>query len=154
MLIGVVSDTHGYIDPRAFPLLEGVELILHAGDVGNQAILDRFGQIAPVHAVRGNTDTSQPLARRLPARLSLELEGVPIFMTHIGGKPELLLKALPDPRPRVYIFGHTHEALHDEREGVLFLNPGAVGRPRFGGGLSIALLELKNGAVSARILTL
>lgn len=154
MLIGVVSDTHGYLDPRALPLLRGVDRILHAGDVGTQDILNALTAIAPTEAVRGNTDAGTPLARTLPARISVELEGVRVFMTHIGGTPAHLMNALPDPHPQVYIFGHTHLCLHEKRDGVLFLNPGACGRPRFGGGLSVALLELRNGKATAKVVPL
>jgi len=154
MLIGIVSDTHSYLDPRALPILHGVELILHAGDVGTQAILDTLATIAPVRAVSGNTDAGTPLARSLPARLSLELAGVRVFVTHIGGTPAKLVDALPEPRPQVYIFGHTHVALQEEHDDVLFLNPGAVGRPRFGGGVSVALLELHDGKATARLVRL
>jgi uncharacterized protein len=75
-------------------------------------------------------------------------------MTHVGGRPADLARALPDPRPDVYIFGHTHVALLETLDGVLFLNPGAAGRPRFGGGLSVALLDVEGGRASARIVSL
>jgi putative phosphoesterase len=154
VLVGVISDTHGYLDPRAAPALRGVELILHAGDVGGQPILDALAALAPVQAVAGNTDAGTALGRSLPESLRLNLGGVAIFMTHIGGAPGRLATTLPAPRPQVYIFGHSHVALHEEREGVLFLNPGAAGRPRFGGGLSVALLALEAGRATARIVPL
>lgn len=154
MRVGVVSDTHGYLDPGALPALAGVEHILHAGDVGDRSILTALETVAPVLAVRGNVDTGTALGRLLPANLIATLGGVVVYMTHIGGQPMDLLKALPTPRPQVYIFGHSHIALCQEREGVLFLNPGAAGRPRFGGGVSVALLELANGQATARIVPL
>ena len=154
MRIGVVSDTHGYLDPRAHSALSGVERILHAGDIGKPEIVDALQAIAPVDAVYGNVDAGTPLARRYPATLRLTLDGVRIHMTHVGGQPADLVRALPDPRPDVYIFGHTHVALLETLGGVLFLNPGAAGRPRFGGGLSVALLDLEAGRASARIVLL
>jgi uncharacterized protein len=154
VLIGVIADTHGYLDPRAPAALRGVALILHAGDVGGQPILDALGALAPVRAVAGNTDAGTALGRSLPESLRLSLEGVAVYMTHIGGAPARLAASLPAPRPQVYIFGHSHVALHEEHDGVLFLNPGAAGRPRFGGGLAVALLTLEAGRASARIVPL
>jgi putative phosphoesterase len=154
MLIGVISDTHGYLDPRALPALQGVAHILHAGDIGSTAIIEQLEQIAPVTAVYGNTDAGTTFARQLPASRWLEWEGVRIYMTHIGGQPADLavrLPATPSERPHVYIFGHTHVALLEKIDQVLFLNPGAAGRPRFGGGLSVARLMLNAGQATAEI---
>jgi putative phosphoesterase len=75
-------------------------------------------------------------------------------MTHIFGRPADMKRALPDPRPDVLIFGHSHLALLETHDGVLFLNPGAAGRPRFGGGLSVALLDVESGRATARIVPL
>lgn len=154
MLIGVLSDTHGYLDPRALAALRGAAHILHAGDVGDQAILRALEELAPVSAVSGNIDAGTPLGRRLPSVLAHEFAGVSIFMTHIGGRPQQLVARLPAPRPQVYIFGHSHVALLEQVDDVLFLNPGAAGRPRFGGGLSVALLTLADRHAQARIIPL
>lgn len=154
MRIGVISDTHGYLDPRALVALRGVERILHAGDIGSPAIVDALAAIAPVEAVYGNVDAGTPLARRFPASQRLTIDGVRIHMTHVGGRPADLVRGLPDPRPDVYIFGHSHVALLEMLSGVLFLNPGAAGRPRFGGGLSVAILDLEAGRAAARIVPL
>jgi putative phosphoesterase len=157
MQIGVVADTHGHLDSRALAALRGVELILHAGDIGDESIIAALEQLAPVLAVRGNSDGGTALARRYPAALQLEREGVRITMTHIGGRPDELVVALPaepELRPHVSIFGHSHSALLETVEGVLFLNPGAAGRPRFGGGISVALLSVEGGRATARIVPL
>ena len=154
MHIGVISDTHGYLDPRALVALHGVARILHAGDIGSTAIIDQLETIAPVAAVQGNVDAGTPLARRFPATQRLLIEGVRVHMTHVGGRPAALALALPEPRPDVYIFGHSHVALLETIEGVLFLNPGAAGRPRFGGGLSVAILDVEAGRAEARIVPL
>ena len=95
--------------------------------------------------MHGNVDAGTPLARRFPASQQIMIEGVRIHMTHIGGQPAALARALPEPRPDVYIFGHSHVALLETLSGVLFLNPGAAGRPRFGGGLSVAILDVEAG---------
>jgi len=154
MRIGVISDTHGYLDPRAVRALHGVARIFHAGDIGSPAIVDALEAIAPVEAVHGNVDAGTPLARRYPASQKILIEDVLIHMTHIGGQPAALARALPQPKPNVYIFGHTHSALLETLGGVLFLNPGAAGRPRFGGGLSVAILDIESGRAEARIVPL
>lgn len=154
MRIGVVSDTHGYLDPRAAAALSGVARILHAGDIGDPAIITALESIAPVTAVYGNIDAGTPLARRFPATQQLTVEGVRIYLTHIGDAPERLIAYMAQPRPDVYIFGHSHIALLETRDGVLFLNPGAAGRRRFGRGVSAALLDLENGRAQARIVPL
>lgn len=154
MRIGVISDTHGTLDPRALVALRGVEMILHAGDIGTPDIVEQLEAIAPVSAVYGNVDAGSPLARRYPATLRLEREGVRIHMTHVGGRPADLVRHLPVPRPDVMIFGHSHVALLETLDGVLYLNPGAAGRPRFGGGLSVALLEVEGGRATAQIVRL
>ena len=154
MRIGVISDTHGYLDPRAAVALQGVARILHAGDIGGAAIVDVLETIAPVDAVSGNVDAGTLLARRYPGSRQILIDGVRIHMTHIGGQPAALARALPQPKPDVYIFGHTHVALLETLSGVLFLNPGAAGRPRFGGGLSVAILDVEAGQAQARIVQL
>jgi putative phosphoesterase len=154
MRIGVISDTHGYLDPRAVVALRGVARILHAGDIGSPAIIDALEAIAPVDAVHGNVDTGTPLGRRFPASRQIVIEDVRMYITHIGGQPAVLARALPQPKPDVYIFGHTHVALLETLSGVLFLNPGAAGRPRFGGGLSVAILDIEQGRAEARIVPL
>ena len=154
MRIGVISDTHGYLDPRAAAALQGVARILHAGDIGSPAIVDALEAIAPVDAVHGNVDAGTPLARRFPSSRQILIEDVRIYITHIGGQPAALARGLPQPKPDVYIFGHSHVALLETFSGVLFLNPGAAGRPRFGGGLSVAILEVEAGRADARLVAL
>ncbi|HEY0072077.1 MAG TPA: metallophosphoesterase family protein [Chloroflexia bacterium] len=156
MLLGVLSDTHGTLHPRLLDLFRqaGVERILHAGDVGDERVLAELQEVAPTLAVKGNIDIRGATAR-LPEEVRFTVEGVDVYMTHIGGKPEQWLPRLPVPRPGVAICGHSHIALLKEHEGVLFLNPGAAGtRRRFGGGLAAALLRLEAGQPKAEILTL
>src|SRR4051795_9268878 len=105
MRIGVISDTHGYLDPRAAVALQGVARILHAGDIGDPAIVDALEAIAPVEAVYGNVDIGTPLARRFLASRQIVIEDVRIYITHIGGQPATLARGLPQPKPNVYIFG-------------------------------------------------
>jgi putative phosphoesterase len=153
MLVGVISDTHGYFDPRIPPHFASVAHIIHAGDIGSESILARLREIAPVTAVTGNVDWGGPLDRRYGRVARLELEGRMIYVTHIGDRPAALATRLPDPRPDVYIYGHSHIPVLEQHAGVLFLNPGAAGRPRFGRQPSIALLDLR-AEVQARIVPL
>ena len=104
--------------------------------------------------LRAEVAAGTPLGRRLPGVLAREFAGVPLYLTHLGGRPQQLAARLPTPRPRVYIFGHSHVALLEQLDDVLFLNPGAAGRPRFGGGLSVALLTLADGCAQAEIVPL
>ncbi len=153
MLIGVISDTHGYFDPRVLRHFAGVEHILHGGDIGSQAVIERLAGIAPLTAVTGNVDWGGPLDRAYRRAERLELAGCHIYLTHIGDKPERLAQRLPEPRPDVYIYGHSHIPALERHAGVLFLNPGAAGKPRFGRKPSVALLEL-GAAADARIINL
>ena len=154
MLIGVLSDTHGTLHPRLIPAFReaGVDFILHAGDVDGQLILDQLSAVAEVAAVRGNVDTYGKMAA-LPEELHHTWDGISVYMTHIGGRPSEWLPTLGDPLPQVAICGHSHIALLEELEGVLFLNPGSAGtRPRFGGSLGAALLRIADGKVSAELI--
>src|ERR687893_71270 len=142
MRIGVISDTHGYFDPRIMAHFVGVEHIIHAGDIGNETVLDRLKAIAPISAVTGNVDWGGPLDRAYRRTIRLEFTGNTIYVTHIGGKPAQLAARLPDPRPNVYIYGHSHIPSIEHVDRVLFLNPGAAGKPRFGRRPSLAILQL------------
>jgi hypothetical protein len=157
MKIGVIADTHGHLATGALAALAGVELILHAGDIGGSEIIAQLEQVAPVLAVHGNSDAGSVLMREHPGMRWVEREGVRIYLTHIGGSPEVLARSLPaeaELRPQVYIFGHSHVALLERVDGVLFLNPGAAGRPRFGGGLSVATLTVAAGHADALLIPL
>jgi len=138
MRIGVISDTHGLLRPEAERALRGVELILHAGDVGNPKVLDGLKAIAPVFAVRGNVDT-EDWARGLPETTVVETGNASFYILHN-------LRAL-DLRPEAagfngVISGHTHQAEQWERDGVLYLNPGSAGPKRFQLPVTLALLDL------------
>src|SRR6266498_6026467 len=118
MRAGLISDTHGYLDPRALAALAGVDLILHAGDVGSVAIIEALSAIAPVHAVRGNNDDKLG-GLGLPFALDLTLEAQAIHLVH------QLADARPGPETRVVVTGHSHRALIERRGDVLYVNPGA-----------------------------
>ncbi len=109
--------------------------------------------LAPITAVTGNVDWGGILALTYRTTEQLELAGYHIYLTHIGDKPARLVARLPDPRPDIYIYGHSHIPAIERHEGVLFLNPGAAGQARFGRPRSIALLELGDEA-SVQLITL
>jgi len=145
MRYGILSDTHGVLNPAVAELFAGVSEIFHAGDVGPERVLDELEAIAPVIAVQGNMDPL-PLAERLPDRQTLVRQGKRIVLLHghliRAAKPAELYKATTDQRPDLVIFGHTHRPLHENFNGVVFFNPGAAGRPRFGSIPTVGLLEI------------
>ena len=152
-LIGVISDTHGLIRPDVYEALAGVELILHAGDVGDDGILDELGLIAPIRAVYGNTDG--PGRSRLAAALELTLGGVSIHVSHgheVGAPTPA--KLLQRYSADVVIYGHTHRPLIARGDGRLVLNPGAAGPRRFDIMPSVARLTIGRGAAEAELIDL
>jgi uncharacterized protein len=138
MHIGIISDTHGLLRPAAEQALAGVELIIHAGDVGSPEVLARLKQIAPVFAVRGNVDT-EAWAQQLPETTVVEANGASFYVLH--NLRELDLR----PEGAAFDFvisGHTHQAEQREKHGVLFINPGSAGPRRFHLPVTLARLDL------------
>ncbi len=154
MLIGVISDTHNVFHPAVPQHFAGVQQILHAGDIGSAAILAQLEQIAPVTVVTGNIDWGGPLDQQYPRIQRLDMAGCAIYMTHIGGLPDVMITRLPEPRPSVYICGHSHIPIIEQKDDVLFLNPGSAGPSRFGRRPSLALLTLEKGIASAELILL
>jgi putative phosphoesterase len=145
--IGVISDTHGLLRPEALAFLAGSDHIVHAGDVGDPAILDALSSIAPVTAIRGNVDTDT-WAARLPETTRVTIGGVTLYVLHD-------LAAL-DMKPhghgiRVVIYGHSHKPSVTERDGVLYVNPGSAGPRRFRLPIAVAELLLEGGSVTASL---
>ena len=151
MKLGIISDTHGYVDPRVEELFEGVERILHAGDVG-PGVLDGLARIAPVDAVAGNMD-AEPLASRLPRLLSLELAGRTLLLVHRADDPRVR-KRIDEGGLDVVVCGHTHRAEAVWRGKVLVFNPGAAGRSMTWAGRSVGILEIAQDGIATRILPL
>lgn len=152
-LIGLVSDTHGLVRPDIFSALEGVELILHAGDVGGPDVLAELATIAPVAAVVGNTDP--PGTPGLWESLEREIDGVRIHVSHgheVGRPtPERLLAAYPHD---VIVYGHTHRQLITRAGGRLVINPGAAGPRRFSLMPSVGKLLIEGGRADVELVTL
>ena len=148
MRIGVISDTHGYVDPRLRAAFEGVGAIIHAGDVGGPHVLELLREIAPLFAVYGNNDEKLG-GLGLHLHEDFLLEGVRFHLVH------QLPHAKPEPGTQVVVFGHSHRTLIEDRAGVLYLNPGAAGRVGFHRLQTVALLDVDAGAVrDARIVEL
>jgi putative phosphoesterase len=151
-LIGLISDTHGLLRPSVFNALSGVELILHAGDVGGD-VLTELRAIAPVHAVCGNTD---PIGDpELPQSQELTHGGVRIHVSHgheLGAPtPQKLLEAYDAD---VLVYGHTHKQLVVNADGRWVVNPGAAGPRRFKLEPSVARMTIERGAVQIEIVAL
>jgi uncharacterized protein len=138
-VLGLISDTHGLLREEALRALEGVDLILHAGDVGAPKILEKLRTIAPVAAVRGNVDTGA-WADALPLTEVVETGAATIYMLHI-------LKDL-QVNPgiagfAIVVSGHTHQPLQFEKDGVLYVNPGSAGPRRFQLPVTVGRLDLR-----------
>jgi uncharacterized protein len=138
MRVGIISDTHGLLRPEAESALRGVDLIVHAGDVGDPEILTRLKLIAPVFAVRGNVDTGA-WARQLPLTTEVQAGGASFYVLH--NLRELDLR--PDTVKFDFVIsGHTHQPEQAERRGVRYLNPGSAGPRRFHLPITLALVDL------------
>ncbi|WP_245749747.1 metallophosphoesterase family protein [Palleronia marisminoris] len=145
--IGVISDTHGLLRPEALEALEGVDRILHAGDIGNPDHLGALARIAPVMAIRGNIDRGD-WAEALPDTATVTIEGLRIHMIHDRNA----LKA--DPQAEgwdVVISGHSHKPGIEDTGGTLWLNPGAAGPRRFRLPITLAFLWAEAGRPRAMI---
>jgi putative phosphoesterase len=153
IIVGLISDTHGLLRPSVHKALEGVELILHAGDVGGLEILEELRIIAPVQAVYGNTDpVGDP---NLENELIVPIGGLTLHVSHgheVGSPtPQKLLTTYPQD---VLIYGHTHRQLVTHAEGRLVVNPGAAGPRRFNLEPSVARQTISKGQAEVQIVAL
>ncbi|MBK5188784.1 MAG: metallophosphoesterase family protein [Gemmatimonadaceae bacterium] len=152
-VVGLIADTHGVLRARVHDALAGVELILHAGDVGGDDILDELALIAPVEAVYGNTDV--PGNPRLKAEIVREIGGVTIQVQHGHESGRLTADALLERfGADVLVYGHTHRQSVTRREGRLVINPGAAGPRRFHLMPSVARLTIRDGEAEVEIVSL
>jgi hypothetical protein len=145
--LGVISDTHGLLRPAVFDLFQGVDHILHGGDVGEPAILTELAAVAPVTAVYGNVDGAE-LRARLPQVSELELDGFAIVVTHGDqfGHPTPATLHAAFPRAEIIVYGHTHRPLLELVDRtVTVMNPGGAGPRRFGLAPSVGIMELEPG---------
>ena len=150
-VIGLISDTHGLVRPGVHQALEGVELILHAGDVGGSAILDELRLIAPVRAVVGNTDP--PGDPELAEEIVVEIGGLRVHVSHgheVGSPTPARLAARYDAD--VVVYGHTHRPLVTPLDGRLFVNPGAAGPKRFNIAPTVGKLIIVKGKAEVELI--
>ncbi len=148
--IGVISDTHGLLRPEALAALRGSQYLIHAGDIGSPEILQQLATIAPVTAVRGNVDKGA-WARKLPETEVLEAGGISIYVLHDLSQLDLKPEAAGF---KVVISGHSHVPKQEERNGVLYFNPGSSGRKRFKLPVSLGRLLVEDGKVRGELITL
>ena len=147
-VIGVISDTHGLLRSEAMEALQGVEMILHGGDIGKPEVLEQLEKIAPVIVVRGNNDRDE-WASDIPETRSINIVGVRVFVIHD-------IKSLNGNAGdhSVVVFGHSHKAVNETRGGVLHLNPGSAGPRRFRLPVTIARLTISDSHPAAEIIEL
>ena len=150
MIVGVISDTHGLLRPEVLPHLEDCRHIIHAGDVGDPAILEKLGAIGQVHAVRGNIDKGE-WTSALPEMQWVTLAEKNICVIHDLNKLDI------DPKAAslsVVISGHTHKPHKEIRDEILFLNPGSIGPRRFSLPISMAKLHLNETKIEVEFVEL
>lgn len=150
MRIGLISDTHNLLRPEALEFLRGCDHILHGGDIGDESILERLAELAPLSVVRGNND-KQSWAQRLPHSLRLQFGQVIIHAVHDIAELDV------DPVEagvQVVVSGHSHKPLVRERDGVVYVNPGSAGRRRFSLPIALGELIIRGSQVTPRIVEL
>src|SRR5258708_84071 len=149
-LIGIISDTHGLLRPEAIDALSGCDLILHAGDIGKSEVLKSLRLIAPVFAIRGNNDTAD-WAAKIPDDRTVKVGPINIYMIHD-------LKEMNPSKwkkiPNVVVSGHSHKPLVQDRDGILYVNPGSAGPRRFKLPVCVASLDIYQGKVNASLIEL
>jgi putative phosphoesterase len=148
--VGLISDTHGLLRPEARAFLVGCDYIVHSGDIGNADILDELAAIAPLIAVRGNNDTA-PWAARLPVTEMIRVGNVFVYVIHNLAELDI------DPGAagvRVIVSGHSHKPVIEERDGILYVNPGSSGPRRFKLPISVGEITVSGSAVKARLVDL
>jgi len=149
-LIGVISDTHGHLPESVAGAFEGVDLIIHAGDIGEPDIIAALEETAPTIAVRGNMDFGR-WVHQLSVKETIEVNQTRLIVLHDVYR----LKLKPNhAAPNVVISGHTHRPLQEDDRGVLYLNPGSAGYPKFGQPPTVALLQIGENILQARIVEL
>ena len=147
MKIAILSDTHGLLRPRVLEFLKTADVILHGGDINRQSIVDELRQYAPLYVVRGNND--KEWAEGLPHHLTVTLGGLRFFMVH--NKKELPAD-LSDVD--VVVFGHSHRYLQEEKNGVLWLNPGSCGPRRFHQEITLMMADVEDGQITVEKITI
>ena len=153
MKIGVISDTHGFLDPRVEEIFAGVNHILHAGDIGYAALILELEFIAPVTAVLGNNDGGLSFKETE----CVELAQKKILVHHIVNPlapPEKIEARIRRERPAAVVFGHTHKKYSETINGIFYFNPGYAGKPKFGAERSVAILHFDHNGIQHKFIPL
>jgi uncharacterized protein len=148
--VGVISDTHGLLRREALDALAGSDFIIHAGDIGDMTVIESLREIAPVTAVRGNTDC-ESWAQAIPETEAFEVDGTLFYVLHV------LEELAVDPHAAgvdVVVCGHSHRPRIDVRDGVLYLNPGSAGPRRFTLPVTVARVDIDGSRLDPRIIEL
>lgn len=140
MKLAILSDTHGLLRSEVLAHLSTADAILHGGDISKQSIVDQLSQYAPLYVVRGNND--KEWAEAIPHDLTVTLEGVTFYLVHNRKEVPKDLSGVD-----VVVFGHSHKYLQEEKDGVLWLNPGSCGPRRFHQEITMMMAELNEGAL-------
>mgnify|MGYP000439010988 CR=1 FL=1 len=150
--IGLLSDTHGFLDKKVFEYFKDSDEIWHAGDIGSMEVIEKLENFKPFKAVYGNIDDSK-IRREFPLNLRFECEGVDVFMTHIGGYPgrytRRVREIIRENPPKLYICGHSHilKVMNDKKYNLLHINPGACGNHGFHKIKTMVRFELDAGKI-------
>ena len=153
MKIGVISDTHGFLDPRVEEIFAGVNHILHAGDIGYAALILELEFIAPVTAVLGNNDAGLSFKETE----IIELAQKKILVHHIVNPlvpSEKIEARIRRERPAAVVFGHTHKKYSETINGIFYFNPGYAGKPKFGAERSVAILHCDQNGIQHKFIPL
>ncbi len=152
IIIGIISDTHGFLHPGIADKLVQCDEIWHAGDVGSFFVLEKIKALAPLKAVYGNIDNTE-VRQVLPEFQHFSREGFSVFMTHIGGYPGRyapgIKKILETKKPAIMIAGHSHilKIIYDDKMNLLHINPGAAGKTGIHTVITMVRITLDNGAI-------
>ena len=152
MIIGIISDTHSFLDPTIAEHFKTCDEIWHAGDIGDRVVISELEKIAPVKAVYGNID-DQEMRTRYPEDLWMTCEGLTLLISHIGGRPPnynpRVKKIFKEKIPDVFICGHSHilQVKRDDNKRMLYLNPGAAGQQGFHSMRTILRMEIGVGKI-------
>ena len=140
MKLAILSDTHGLLRPQVVEHLKTADAILHGGDINKPAIVEQLQQYAPLYIVRGNND--KEWAEDIPHDLTVTLEGITIFMVHNKKEVPADLSGV-----NVVVFGHSHKYVQEEKDGLLWLNPGSCGPRRFHQEITMMMVKIEDGTI-------
>ena len=140
MKLAILSDTHGLLRPQVVERLKTADAILHGGDINKPAIVEQLQQYAPLYIVRGNND--KEWAEGIPHNLTVTLEGITFFMVHNKKEVPADLSGV-----NVVVFGHSHKYVQEEKDGLLWLNPGSCGPRRFHQEITMMMVKIEDGTI-------